>query len=83
MGYYMKRRKYELGQLYKIKFYDHCIGSQDKMVCQVVGWCIKDDTEHLVLTPWIVNTDDHQTKKDNVEPFSIIKSTVISSRKYS
>lgn len=76
-------KKFIKGKLYKIRFYDHCIGSHDKMICEVVGWLLKDDKEHLVLTNWVVDTKDHQVKKDNVEPVSIIKSTIISSRKFS
>ena len=74
-------KKYKLGTLYKIRFYDHCIGSTDKMTCEVAGWIIKDDTQHVVLSHWIVDTKDEQVKKDNVEPVSIIKSCIIRSRK--
>lgn len=79
----MKRNKFELEKLYKIRFYDHCIGSQEKMICEVVGWVIKNDKDYVVLTSWVVDTKDHQVKKDNVEPMSILKAVIISSRKYS
>lgn len=78
----MKRNKFELEKLYKIRFYDHSIGTQEKMVCEAVGWCIKDTKDHVVLTSWVVDTKDHQVKKDNVEPISILKAVIISSRKY-
>ena len=76
----MKKRFVE-GKLYKIRFYDHAIGTADKMICEAVGWAIKDDTHHVVLSHWIVDTKDIQVKKDNIEPVSIIKVCIISSRK--
>lgn len=81
MGLYMKGKKYSVGALYKLTFFDHCIGRYDKMLCEVVGWCLQDSDDHIVLTPWITVTDDEQIKKDNVEPYSIIKSTIKRSRK--
>jgi hypothetical protein len=74
-------KKFLKNKLYKIRFYDHCIGRKSKMVCEVVGWVIEDDTEHVVLTPWIVDTDEEDVKRDNVEPYSIIKSCIIRKRK--
>lgn len=79
----MKRRKFEEHKLYKIRFYDHSVGSLDKMICEVVGWIVKDDEGHVVLTSWQVDTKDVQVKRDNVEPVSILKAVIISSRKYS
>ena len=75
------KKKFQEGKLYKIRFYDHCIGSHEKMICEVAGWIIKDDTQHVVITSWILDTDDPEIKKDNVEPVSIIKSCIIRSRK--
>jgi len=74
-------KKFKEGSLYKIRFYDHCVGSQDIMICETTGWCIKDDAQHVVLSHWIVDTKDKQIKKDNVEPVSIIKSCIIRTRK--
>lgn len=77
------KAKFELGKLYKIRFYDHCIGKQEKMICEVAGWVVKDDKDHVVISPWIVDTKDHQIKKDNIEPISLIKSCIIRKRKFS
>jgi len=74
--------KFEKTKMYKIRFYDHCIGQSDKMICEVVGWVLKDEPEHVVLSSWMVDTKDAQIKKDNVEPISIIKSCIIRKRKY-
>ncbi len=79
----MKRTKFEVGGLYKIRFNDHSIGTEEKMTCEVVGWVIKDDVDHVVLTSWVVQTKDEQVKKDNVEPTSILKPVIIRSRKLS
>lgn len=79
----MKRKKYEIGKLYKLTFYDHSVGSKEKMVCEAVGWCIQDDPIHVVLTAWNVKTNDEDVKSQNVEPVSILKAVIINSRKYS
>ena len=76
-------KKFSENALYKIRFYDHSVGSHDKMICEVVGWIIKDDLHHVVLTSWVVDTDDKQVRRDNVEPVSILKAVMIRSRKYS
>lgn len=73
--------KFEKAKPYKIRFYDHHIGGKDKMICEIVGWCILDDDEHAVFTHWIVDTHDDDIKKENVEPTSIIKSCILRVRK--
>ena len=77
-----KRKKFAVGQLYKIRFYDHSIGTSEKIVCEAIGWAVKDDSHHVVLSHWIVDSKDEQIRKDNIEPVSIIKSCIIRSRKY-
>ena len=73
--------KFITDKLYKIRFYDHSTGSQDKIICETVGWIIKEDKTHVVLSYWIVDTDDDAVKRANIEPSSIIKSCIIRSRK--
>jgi hypothetical protein len=77
----MKPYKFIEGKLYKIKFYDHCIGKSDKMVCEVVGWCTLNEEDFVVITAWQVVTDDMEVKRDNIEPVSLIKSCITSVRK--
>lgn len=79
----MSRRNFEVGKLYKVRFYDHCIGQNSKMICEVVGWITEDLKDHIVLTFWRVDTKDAAVARENIEPASIIKSTILSSRKYS
>ena len=77
-------KKYEKHKLYKIRFYDHCIGNhKGPVICEVAGWIIEEDATELRLTYWVVDTEDDQVKKDNIEPISIIKSCIIRSRKLS
>lgn len=78
----MKRKNFEIGKLYKIRFYDHSIGSKEKMICEAVGWVIEDDSSHVLLSHWVVDTKDEQVKKDNVEPVNIVKACIIRSRKF-
>lgn len=79
----MAFKKFELTKLYKIKFADHSIGSQERMICEAVGWVIKDCPEHVVLTAWNTITKDETIRRDNYEPISILKAVIISTRKYS
>jgi len=77
-------KKYIQNKLYKIRFYDHCIGNHEgPIICEVAGWIIGETSTHLQLSYWIVDTKDEQVKKDNIEPISIIKSCIIRSRKLS
>jgi len=78
----MENYKFKKGKLYKIKFYDHCIGQDKKMICEVIGWLLQNDKKHIVITYWRVNSNDKDIKKDNVEPVSIIKSCIIKIRAY-
>lgn len=75
-------KKFLVGTLYKIKFYDHSIGIAEKMICETVGWVISTDSIQLVLTNWRVLNSDKEIREYNIEPVSIIKSCIISSRKY-
>ena len=75
--------KFEICKIYKVRFYDHCIGKAEKMICEVVGWVVQDEKDFVVLTSWIVDTDDKQIKKDNVEVTTLLKSCIIRKRKFS
>ena len=79
----MAKAKFEVGKLYKVRFYDHCIGSKSEMECEVCGWIIKQDDVKVVLTYWHVDTEDTQVKRDNIEPITLIKSCIIRKRKLS
>lgn len=74
-------KKFIKGQNYKIRFYDHSIGSKEKLVCETQGWVLEDDGEHVLLTYWRVINTDEEVKRDNVEPVSIIKSCILRARK--
>lgn len=76
-----RKRNFKEGELYWIRFYDHSIGSKDEMICEIVGWCIENRKNSAVFTHWVVDTKDDQVRKDNIEPTSIIKSTVLKHRK--
>jgi len=72
---------YNKGDLYRIKFFDHSIGSKEPIECEVVGWIIKEDKIQVLITFWRLNNGCDDLKKDNIEPVSIIKSTIIKSRR--
>jgi len=74
-------KRFEVGKNYKVRFYDHSIGSKEKIICETEGWVVEQDTEHLLLTYWRVVTGCEDVKRDNIEPVSIIKACIISARK--
>ena len=77
----MAAYKFKEGSLYKIRFYDHCVGKAEAMICEAVGWCTIDEDDHVVITAWQVITEDLEVKRDNIEPVTLIKSCIIRSRK--
>ena len=75
--------KFKKGSLYKIRFLDHCVGQDESMLCEVAGWVLKETEEIVVVTYWQVISDDKTIVEENIEPVTIIKSTIISKRKLS
>jgi len=73
--------EFDVGELYRIKFYDHAIGMVEAMECEVVGWVLKNNDLNVVITFWRLNNGCDEVKKENTEPVSIIKSTIIRKRK--
>lgn len=75
--------KYTLNKLYKVTFYDHCLGQKELAKCKLVGWLIKEDKLSITLTFWLVDSKDKTVVAENLEPVTIAKSTILSTRKYS
>lgn len=74
------RTKFKLHKLYYVKFKDHAFGINKVCVINAVGWVTEDDPDYVVLTPWLVESDDYDVVKNNQEPFTIIKSCIIKKR---
>lgn len=75
-GTYMKTR-FRIGRAYWIKFLDHSIGIKGKMEIEVVGWVIEDHPDHVILSHWMVQSNDKSVVDDNHEPTSLIKSCIV------
>jgi hypothetical protein len=73
--------KYKVGDLIKIRFYDHAIGTKEVLICETVGWLLEDNKLNVLLTNWIVDTKDEEFRDHNVEHVNILKSCIISTRK--
>lgn len=74
--------KFEKGELYYIRFLDHCISpDHEVMECEVCGWVLSEDDVRVTATWW--NVIDDECKEDNSEPVNIIKSTILKKRKIS
>ena len=72
------RTKFQVGKCYHIKFYDHCVGYDDVVLVEVVGFVYEQDDKQVKLTHW---KEFHPEWKTNVEKTLIVKSTIISKRK--
>lgn len=72
--------KFKIGSKYTIQFMDHCKGDQT-LVCEITAWVIREDKNTVYLTWWRVIDTDADTIAHNREMISIIKSTIIKTKK--
>lgn len=77
----MKRVKFNLGDIYRIEFLDHSIGSRGLVLCKVVGWCVEVDNEKVVLRYW--DTVEESFDDENTEHITIAKGTIRDVRRVS
>lgn len=77
----MSRKKFKVGELYWIKFYDHSIGFEEEATCEIVGWIIEDTQRSVLVTWWKCNVEDEETARHNIEPCRIHKGIMIKSKK--
>lgn len=70
-------RKPKSGKPYKVRFYDHAIGDETGVICEIMAWYLHDDDAFHVFTTWLVDSEDEETVLDNLETTAIIKGTVI------
>ena len=76
--------KYEYMKPYEITFYDHFIDETKKeVICKTVGYFLEKDKNYLHFSYWIVNTDDKELFENNLEKFSVLRSTINKSKKVS
>jgi len=68
---------FEEHHLYKVLFFDHCVGLEECMKCEVVGFVTKDSDNCVTFTHWIVRHEDLEMIKDNVEHTTILKAAII------
>ena len=72
--------KFRVAKLYKVIFWDHSCGLKHLAKCQVVGWCIDDNRNRVLLSHWLVIDSDKELVNNNLEYTCIAKSTIISRR---
>ena len=75
MGTFMKTN-FKIGQAYRIEFLDHCTGSDEEILCEVFGRVLKQTENSVVLSWWNVLNSDKETKDNNREKVTILKSTI-------
>jgi len=72
--------KFNKGSLYKITFLDHCVGIKEEMKCHAVGWVIHSTKLSVTISHWIIDSSCDETKMQNIEPTTIVKSTILKAR---
>ena len=65
-------------QLYKVRFFDHCVNIDKEMVIEAVGFFIKSTRNAYVFSHWLVQSKDKEIVRNNLEPFTLIKKAIIS-----
>ena len=70
----MKKKRWNPGQLYQIRFLDHSTNGDGPVEFQIVGWLIENKPKYVVLSNWWATEDPYE----HVEKDVIIKSTIIS-----
>ena len=72
--------KFELGKLYKIHFWDHCVGLEKPIQFECVGWVLTQDDISVTTTHWMIDGEEEDMDLINgsYEYSCILKSTIIS-----
>ena len=63
-------------RIYHLEFLDHCSGEHKKCYHQVLGMLVRQDDEYLYLTPWWWDTDNKEDFNENMEKYTVLKSTI-------
>jgi len=67
---------FKLNSAYYIQAYDHAVGTKELLTVEVLGWVIDQDDISVTLTYWLSNSNDAEVRKENMEPFVILKSAI-------
>lgn len=68
------------GQAYYIKMYDHATGTKELITVEVIGWVLAQNKLQVTMTWWLTNSKDKDVRDENIEPFVLLKSAIISKR---
>jgi len=66
--------------VYRVVFYDHCMNDDDSITCEVFGRVIRQDDNVVVLSWWNILNSNVETRDNNREQVTIVKSTIKSKR---
>lgn len=72
--------KFKKGKCYHIRFYDHYVHGAEPIVCETVGWVIREDKTHLYLSWWKLDHIDHKVVSENLEVYGLVKAAMISKK---
>ena len=70
--------RFKEGSLYHILFLDHCVGFEEVIKVNVVGYVYEDTDTEVKLTHW---KEEHPEWKTSIEKTCIVKSTIVKTKK--
>lgn len=74
----MKSKKLTKYKPYSVKFYDHYIGGDHEIVCQILGYFYSETKNYYTFTHWlVVDSDCETTIETNIEKTSLLKNAII------
>lgn len=76
----IKPVNFKEGQPYYIKAYDHAMGTKELITIEVIGWVLSQDKVQVTMSWWLTTSKDKDVREDNLEPFVILKSAIITKR---
>lgn len=69
----MKKKKWIEGDLYRVRFLDHCRNSDDPLTFDICGWLVANKKSHIVLSNW----KSTENWLDHIEKDVVVKSTIV------
>lgn len=72
----MAKYKFKLGLLYYVRFDDHTVHCNKLSDSEVVGWCVEDHSNRVVLTWWRLKHPNGEIRKRNYETVVIGKGMI-------
>jgi hypothetical protein len=72
--------KFKERSCYQVEFLDHSVGIDTPVNCKAVGYVLKETKDYILLSNWLVITDDIALFEANLEKVVILKACITNKR---